>query len=121
MDKLRKVLSGRDDEEEGIVTQINEATTFSWSTRIKGFVICFAVGIVLSVLGTVMIFFNNWTAFALLYTFGNIIALSSTCFLMGPFKQIKNMFAHTRIIATIVMLLCLVLTIMAAVWWKFVV
>ncbi|MEE6520765.1 hypothetical protein FKM82_018709, partial [Ascaphus truei] len=42
--------------------------------------------------------------FAVFYTLGNIAALSSTCFLMGPVKQLKKMFEPTRLIATIVML-----------------
>ena len=33
---------------------------------------------------------------------------------MGPVKQIKKMFASTRIIATIVMLLALIMTLVAA-------
>uniref|UniRef100_A0A4W6G5Y6 Vesicle transport protein n=1 Tax=Lates calcarifer TaxID=8187 RepID=A0A4W6G5Y6_LATCA len=42
--------------------------------------------------------------FAIFYTLGNIAALASTCFLMGPLKQLKRMFEPTRLIATIVML-----------------
>ncbi|XP_014677572.1 PREDICTED: vesicle transport protein SFT2A-like isoform X2 [Priapulus caudatus] len=55
--------------------------------------------------------------FAVCYTIGNIIALSGTFFLMGPLSQLKKMFAMTRLIATIVMLVALVLTLMAALWW----
>lgn len=43
-------------------------------------------------------------AFAVLYTLGNVCSLGSTLFLMGPVNQLKKMFAATRIIATIVML-----------------
>ena len=38
----------------------------------------------------------------------------STLFLMGPVKQLKNMFAKTRAIATVVVLISIVLTIVAA-------
>uniref|UniRef100_A0A4W6G505 Vesicle transport protein n=1 Tax=Lates calcarifer TaxID=8187 RepID=A0A4W6G505_LATCA len=55
--------------------------------------------------------------FAIFYTLGNIAALASTCFLMGPLKQLKRMFEPTRLIATIVMLLCLILTLCAVFWW----
>ncbi|TMS04678.1 Vesicle transport protein SFT2A [Larimichthys crocea] len=55
--------------------------------------------------------------FAVFYTLGNVAALASTCFLMGPLKQLKRMFEPTRLIATIVMLLCLVLTLCAVFWW----
>lgn len=35
-------------------------------------------------------------AFAITYTIGNIISLSSTLFLYGPCAQLKKMFAYTR-------------------------
>ncbi|KAL5010275.1 hypothetical protein ScPMuIL_012580 [Solemya velum] len=117
MDKLKKTLSGIDDDEEekGIVTQISDATTLSWSTRIKGFAICFALGVVLSMLGTALLFAKNGLViFAVLYTIGNILALASTCFLMGPLNQLKKMFAKTRIIATILVVVMLILTLVAA-------
>ncbi|MGH0158825.1 UNVERIFIED_CONTAM: hypothetical protein FKN15_039094 [Acipenser sinensis] len=76
MDKLRRVLSGAEDEEQGLTAQ-----------------------------GTALLFLPNGTKlFAVFYTLGNLAALFSTCFLMGPVKQIKRMFEPTRLIATIVML-----------------
>lgn len=39
----------------------------------------------------------------------------STCFLMGPLKQIKKMFSSSRMIATIVALAMIVLTLVAAI------
>lgn len=39
-----------------------------------------------------------------IYIILNIIILYSTCFLMGPLNQLKKMFAKTRIIATILVL-----------------
>lgn len=119
MDKLRRVLSGRDDNEElGLTAQVLDASTLSYSTRVKWFIICFAVGILSSILGTALLFLpNGLKLFAVFYTLGNISALASTCFLMGPLKQLKRMFEPTRLIATIVMLLCLVLTLCSVFWW----
>lgn len=37
-----------------------------------------------------------------------------TMFLMGPLKQLKSMFAKTRVIATILLLICIVLTLVMA-------
>ncbi|KAJ9598234.1 hypothetical protein L9F63_011055 [Diploptera punctata] len=87
MDKLRRALSGDDqpDEESGIMPQLLDSTTLSWETRIKGFIIC------------------------------NIISIASTCFLMGPFNQIKKMFAPTRVIATIIVIVMFGLTLFAAI------
>ncbi|CAD5110757.1 DgyrCDS125 [Dimorphilus gyrociliatus] len=118
MDKLKRVLGGRDEEEEGIMTQISDSTSLSFSTRVKCFAVCFVVGIVLSILGTVMLFFQKWAVFAVLYTLGNITALASTCFLMGPCSQLKKMFAETRIFATIIVFIMMALTLCAGLWWK---
>ncbi|CAG5121885.1 unnamed protein product [Candidula unifasciata] len=116
MDKLKKALSGDDEEEDrGIVTQISDASTLSWSTRIKGFAICFILGVVLSILGSCLLFLpNGLVIFGVLYTFGNILSLSSTCFLMGPCNQLTKMFARTRIIATILVFVMLILTLVCA-------
>lgn len=122
MDKLKKVLSGQDneDEEQGMLTQISDASSLSWSTRLKGFIICFVIGFVSSLLSTFFLFIpgGGITLFAVFYTFGNIAALLSTCFLMGPCGQLKRMFAETRLIATAIVLVCLVLTLCAALWWN---
>ncbi|XP_018408010.1 PREDICTED: vesicle transport protein SFT2A-like [Nanorana parkeri] len=56
--------------------------------------------------------------FAVFFTLGNVAALASTCFLMGPVKQLKKMFEPTRLIATVVMLLCLICTLCAVFWWQ---
>lgn len=122
MDKLKRALSGgeeRGDEEQGIVTQIVDTSSLSWSTRVKGFAICFVLGFVFSLVGSVfMAFPGGLRMFGVFYTLGNLTALCSTLFLMGPANQIKKMFAPTRAIATCVVLAFLVLTLMAAFWWK---
>ncbi|XP_072293169.1 vesicle transport protein SFT2A [Eucyclogobius newberryi] len=119
MDKLRRVLSGQEENEElGLTAQVLDASTLSYTTRIKCFIVCFAVGILCSILGSALLFLpNGIKLFAVFYTLGNVMALSSTCFLMGPLKQLKRMFEPTRLIATIVMLLCLALTLCAVFWW----
>ncbi|KAL4232494.1 Vesicle transport protein SFT2B [Mactra antiquata] len=116
MDKLKKALSGDDDEEQGIVTQISDASTLSWGTRIRGFIICFILGVSLSILGSCLLWLpkNGLILFAVFYTLGNILSLTSTCFLMGPCNQLKKMFASTRIFATILVIVMLILTLVCA-------
>ncbi|XP_063589938.1 vesicle transport protein SFT2A isoform X2 [Penaeus vannamei] len=121
MDKLRKALSGRDNSEEqeeergNIITQVIDSNSLSWSTRVKGFAICFILGFLFSLLGSALFFLPKGTIlFAIFYTLGNVMALSSTCFLMGPVNQCKKMFAKTRIIATIIMFVALIMTLIAA-------
>ncbi|XP_048191782.1 vesicle transport protein SFT2A-like [Perognathus longimembris pacificus] len=117
MEKLRQVLSGQDNKEQGLTSQVLDATSLSFSTRLKCFAICFVAGIFFSILGTGLLWLPNIKLFAVFYTLGNLSALASTCFLMGPLKQLKKMFETTRLFATIIMLLCLVFTLCAALWW----
>ncbi|PIK43984.1 hypothetical protein BSL78_19162 [Apostichopus japonicus] len=123
MDKLRKMLQGEEEEpedEENIITQIYEGTSLSWSTRVKGFTICFVTGCVLAFLSVLVLLFptsSNLAIFAVFYSLGNITIIAGSLFLMGPVSQAKRMFKENRIIATIVFLVFLILTVCAAVWW----
>lgn len=86
-------------------------TSLSWSTRIKGFIICFILGFVLSMIGTALLFGpKGLLLFSVFYTLGNITSMVSTLFLMGPLKQLKKMFNSNRYIATILALLFMFLT-----------
>uniref|UniRef100_A0A8C4R2N7 Vesicle transport protein n=1 Tax=Eptatretus burgeri TaxID=7764 RepID=A0A8C4R2N7_EPTBU len=120
MDRVRNALGvgqPRDDTEN--ITEALDTSSLSWETRIKGFVACFVLGVLCSILGTVFLWLpKGLFLFAALYTIGNVTSLCSTLFLVGPVKQLKNMFEPTRLIATIVMLVCLGCTLCAAFWWK---
>ncbi|KAF6116103.1 SFT2 domain containing 1 [Phyllostomus discolor] len=119
MEKLRRVLSGQDDEEQGLTSQVLDGASLSFSTRLKWFAVCFVSGVFFSILGTGLLWLpGGIKLFAVFYTFGNIAALASTCFLMGPVKQLKKMFESTRWLATVVMMLCFVFTLCAALWWR---
>ena len=80
MDKLKKALRGTDDasaandEERGIIAEALDASSLSWSTRIKGFIACFVLGLILSVLSTIL--------FALTYNLVN--------FREGIFLTVEN-------------------------------
>lgn len=121
MDKLKKVLSGQDDgEDRNAFEEAVDASSLSWGTRVKGFIACFVIGVLCSILGVCLLWVprKGIALFAIFYTLGNLTSIASTLFLMGPMKQLKKMFEPTRLIATIVMLLCLGLTLCAALWWK---
>ncbi|XP_055335595.1 vesicle transport protein SFT2B-like [Paramacrobiotus metropolitanus] len=121
MDKLRRHLGGgNSDDQQGIVDELWESTSLSWGTRIKGFIACFVLGVVLSILGSAFLWIpgKGLALFAIFYTLGNLLSIGSTFFLMGPVKQLKSMFAETRWLAACVMILFFVLTLMAALWWK---
>ncbi|NXG31415.1 SFT2B protein, partial [Dromaius novaehollandiae] len=106
MDKLKRVLRGQDAEEPSGLAEVIDATSLSWGTRVKGFVACFAIGCLCSVLGSCLLWIpkKGLILFAVFYTLGNIASIGSTAFLMGPMRQLKKMFETTRLIATVVML-----------------
>ena len=81
--------------------------------RIWGFCISFILGIFISLLSLLLFVFGSLTnvsKFVIVYTLGNICALASSFFLFGPLRQLKLMFKTTRIIATIVCLICIIFT-----------
>jgi len=82
-----------------------------------GFGFCFLAGVALTL--TSMFSFTKMVMghprdFAIKYTFGNILAICSTGFLIGPMRQIKNMSAESRWIAALIYAGAMVLTLVAA-------
>ncbi|KAF7660257.1 hypothetical protein LDENG_00285260 [Lucifuga dentata] len=123
MDKLKRVLGGQDvgnSDGNNILETANQASTLGRGTRLKGFGICFVLGVSLSILGSCLLWIPvlGLPVFAVLYSLGNIFSLASTMFLMGPLKQLKTMCAKERALATIIMLVCLALTLCSAFWWQ---
>jgi hypothetical protein len=58
---------------------------------------------------------GNPIPFAAVYSIGNCCSLAGTAFLVGPCKQMRNMFAKTRVVATIVYILSIAATILVCV------
>ncbi|KAF7984991.1 hypothetical protein HWV62_9964 [Athelia sp. TMB] len=65
--------------------------------RLYGFVGCLAIGFVMSILGSVLLFIGSLGSFAVLYGIGTIISLIGTGFLLGMFKPV-------RVVASVVFL-----------------
>ncbi|KAI1307709.1 Vesicle transport protein SFT2A [Halotydeus destructor] len=122
MDKLRRALAGdegQEQEERGFTDQFTDVSSLSWSTRIQGFVICFVLGFLLSIIGSMLLVLpKGLLLFALFYTLGNVLSMASTMFLMGPWKQLKKMFNETRLFATIGVFFFMAMTLVAAVVWR---
>jgi len=72
--------------------------------RLYGFVACLAIGFVVSILATSILFLGMLVSFVIMYTLGIIVSLIGTGFLIGFFQQLKLMFKPVRVIATIVFL-----------------
>ncbi|KAG8803854.1 hypothetical protein FRC18_007209 [Serendipita sp. 400] len=76
----------------------------SRTQRLYGFVACLAIGFVLSVLGTSLLFLGMLFSFVILYTIGIVVSLIGTGFVIGFFQQLKLMFKPVRIVASIIFL-----------------
>jgi len=70
--------------------------------RLYGFVACYAVGFILSLLGTIVLFLGGLVSFAILFAFGTVVSLIGTGFLIGFLKQLTLMFKPVRVVATII-------------------
>lgn len=113
MESVRTAFRGDDDE--SLIDGMDNYCNLSWENRLYAFGACFVIGIFFSIFGTIEVWLGKWTAFALLYSLGTLVALAGTCFLRGPISQIKKMFDKDRIIASIVLIAAIILTIISGV------
>jgi len=86
----------------------------SRTQRLYGFGGCLALGFVLSILGSILLFVGQLGSFAVLYAIGTVISLVGTGFLLGFMKQFKMMFKPVRVVATIVFLASIVVVFIMA-------
>jgi hypothetical protein len=73
--------------------------SMSYQYRIIGCLIMLTIGFFLSLGSTfriIEILKGNPYPFAVIYTLGNLVSITSTCFLYGPWSQLKKMAASTR-------------------------
>ncbi|KAI0295552.1 SFT2-domain-containing protein [Russula brevipes] len=82
--------------------------------RLYGFGGCYAIGLVLSILGTVMLFVGGLFSFSIPYALGTIVSLIGTGFLIGFAKQLKLMFKPVRVVATVVFLAMIIMIFISA-------
>lgn len=112
-DRLQDTFEPLDDiGEQTLLEQFNEATTLSRTQKILGFLVCFSLGMVLSLLAPA--FLLRPIKLATTLTLGNVLSICSMMFLVGPSKQCSSMMDSKRWIATTVYLASLVLTLLAA-------
>jgi hypothetical protein len=92
--------------------------SLTFQQRLYGFGGCLVLGIVFAIMSWISFMTTNFVMFAIMITMSNISSISASLFLAGPTKQLKSMFEETRLIATIVYLVSMVLTIFVAVVLK---
>ncbi|GAB4826234.1 hypothetical protein Ancab_009099 [Ancistrocladus abbreviatus] len=105
---------GRERESSFLDEDINGLCALSPTQRIYGFAGCLLAGLICMFLSLVV--FSSPIKFALLFTFGNMLAVGSTAFIIGPMQQLQMMFDPVRVYATAVYLGCVVVALISALW-----
>lgn len=101
-------------EEPSMMDEISQSCALTYKQRLYGFAACLSLGL-FCVFLSMLVFFNP-IKFALSYTLGNILAIGSTGFLIGFWRQLQLMFAPIRALAAILYLVAIVLTLLCALW-----
>ncbi|XP_019436547.1 PREDICTED: vesicle transport protein SFT2B [Lupinus angustifolius] len=109
-------ITGNDEEQDEnfLDEELGDVCSLSPTQRIYGFAACLIAGLACMLLSTIV--FARPIKFALLFTFGNLLAVGSTAFLLGPTKQYRMMFDSVRIFATAIYLGCVVIALICALW-----
>ncbi|XP_027179110.1 vesicle transport protein SFT2B [Coffea eugenioides] len=106
--------SSPDAEDSSFLEDFNRNCTLSTKQRLYGFVICLAAGITCTLL-SMLVFFNP-IKFGLTFSFGNLLALGSTAFLIGPKRQLTMMLDPVRIYATAIYLASIIVSLFCALY-----
>ncbi|XP_075501631.1 uncharacterized protein LOC142539799 [Primulina tabacum] len=116
-----KMLVGMDVEDEEQLQQessffddFNRNCTLSTKQRLYGFAICLAAGITCTIL-SMLVFFKP-IKFGITFSFGNMLALGSTAFLIGPKRQVTMMLDPVRIYATAIYIASIIFALFCAVY-----
>ncbi|KAL9460990.1 hypothetical protein AB3S75_004060 [Citrus x aurantiifolia] len=96
------------------IDDFNRQCTLTTKQRLYGFAICFSVGIFCTLL-SLLVFFNP-IKFGITFTFGNLLSLGSTAFLIGPKRQVTMMLDPARIYATAIYLASMIIALFSALY-----
>ncbi|XP_062083742.1 uncharacterized protein LOC133790218 [Humulus lupulus] len=96
------------------IDDFNRNCTLSTTQRFYGFAICLAAGVTCTLL-SMLVFFNP-IKFGITFTLGNLLALGSTAFLIGPKRQVTMMLDPVRIYATAIYLASIIISLFCALY-----
>nr|XP_027189093.1 vesicle transport protein SFT2B isoform X2 [Cicer arietinum] len=109
----RSLLEDNEEQEESLLGgDSGGLCSLSTTQRLYGFAACLVAGLACMILS--MIVFAKPIKFAVLFTFGNLLAVGSTAFLLGPAQQMEIMFDPVRVFATAIYLGCVVIALICA-------
>lgn len=96
------------------IDDFNRSCTLSTQQRLFGFVICLVAGLTCTLL-SMLVFFHP-IKFGITFSFGNLLALGSTAFLIGPKRQVTMMLDPVRIYATAIYLASIIIALFCALY-----
>mmetsp|Transcript_4851 Transcript_4851/g.7130 ORF Transcript_4851/g.7130 Transcript_4851/m.7130 type:complete len:279 (+) Transcript_4851:160-996(+) len=98
----KTLMTGQQREPESMSDYVDEAMSLSYKKRLIGFGILLASGIFFTALSTVLLplIVLKPHKFAVAYSLGNLLMMTSTVFLVGPKKQCQNMWSGHRALAS---------------------
>ncbi|KAJ8554317.1 hypothetical protein K7X08_024995 [Anisodus acutangulus] len=106
------ILGDNEDQQDNLFGEQEALCSLSPLQRVYGFAACLFAGLICIFLS--MIVFVKPIKFSLLFTFGNMLAIGSTAFLIGPVQQISMMMDPVRVYATSIYAGCVVLALICA-------
>lgn len=85
--------------------------------RVIGFAITFCLGLIITIVsfgsfGSIFVGGSTW--FAVWYTLGNLVSVSSSFFLVGPKRQCRNMLKPVRATISIIFVSSMIMTLVSA-------
>eukprot|EP00271_Cylindrocystis_brebissonii_P006878 TRINITY_DN19766_c0_g1_i1.p1 TRINITY_DN19766_c0_g1~~TRINITY_DN19766_c0_g1_i1.p1 ORF type:complete len:199 (-),score=24.53 TRINITY_DN19766_c0_g1_i1:620-1216(-) len=101
-------------EEPSMMDELSQSCALTYKQRLYGFAGCLALGF-FCVFLSMLVFFHP-VKFAVTYTTGNLLAMASTGFLIGFWRQLQLMFDKVRAVAAIIYLVAIFLTLFCALW-----
>ncbi|XP_030462799.1 uncharacterized protein LOC115682650 [Syzygium oleosum] len=99
---------------DSFMDEFNRQCTLTTKQRFYGFAICLAAGLTCTLL-SMLVFFHPMK-FGITFTFGNLLALGSTAFLIGPKRQVNMMLDPVRIYATAIYLASIIVALFCALY-----
>ncbi|KAG6526541.1 vesicle transport protein SFT2B-like [Zingiber officinale] len=111
----RSLLGDDREQEDDLLGEFGDGScSLSPLQRLYGFAASLVIGFAFMLLSLVV--FYKPIKFAVLFTFGNLFAVGSTAFLIGPVQQARMMLDPVRVYATIIYVGSVVVALVCALW-----
>ncbi|KAK8914579.1 hypothetical protein KSP39_PZI024356 [Platanthera zijinensis] len=117
MEKLRRFrqsfLGEEEEQEDDYLGESGGSLSLSPLQKLYAFALCFVAGVTFMLLS--LIVFARPIKFAVLFSLGNLLAVGSTAFLIGPVQQTRMMLDPVRVYATAVYITTVILALVCAI------